>query len=230
MDIDGFSIETIVKFLNRNIITDFADLYQIGKHRDTIIHMEGFGEKSFQNLVQAVEKSRDAEPVHLLFALCIPMIGTDAAKKIIQHTGFDGFLERLEKRIDFSDINGIGPEKSTSILTWYELEKNREQLEKLLREVRIQKTVEPVDKNGSCAGLTFVITGSLEHFKNRNELKAYIELQGGSVTGSVSSKTSFLINNDISSTSAKNRKATELGIPILTEEAFISRFTDRTDV
>lgn len=226
MDIDGFSVETIVKFLNQNIISDFADIYHIESFEDTIVNMEGFGEKSFTNLVQAVEKSRDVEPVHLIYALCIPMIGTDAAKKIVNQIGFDGFLERLDKGEEFADIEGIGPEKSGSILAWYKEQKNREQLHNILLEVKVKKPAVVPDDKGRCAGLTYVVTGSLSHFTNRNELKAYIESQGGSVTGSVSSKTDYLVNNDYTSESSKNRKAKELGIPIITEEEFISRWAD----
>lgn len=226
MDIDGFSVETIVKFLNQNIISDFADIYHIESFEDTIVNMEGFGEKSFANLVQAVEKSREVEPVHLIYALCIPMIGTDAAKKIVNQIGFDGFLERLDKGEEFADIEGIGPEKSGSILTWYKEQKNREQLHNILLEVKVKKPAVVPDEKGRCAGLTYVVTGSLSHFTNRNELKAYIESQGGSVTGSVSSKTDYLVNNDYTSESSKNRKAKELGIPIITEEEFISRWAD----
>lgn len=224
MDVDGLSVETVVKFMNRNIISDFADIYQISSYRDTIVNMDGFGERSFQNLWQAVERSRDVEPVHLLYALCIPMIGTDAARKIVNGIGFDGFLSRLEKGGDFADIDGIGPEKSASMIQWYKEPENRGQLQKILQEVRVRQPDVVPDTGGRCQGLTFVVTGNLAHFANRNELKAYIESQGGSVTGSVSKKTSYLVNNDNTSSSAKNVKAGELGIPVITEQEFIDRW------
>lgn len=224
MDIDGFSVETIVKFLNQNIISDFADIYRIRSCEETIVNMDGFGEKSFANLSHAVEQSRDVEPVHLIYALCIPMIGTDAAKKIVNTIGFDGFLKRLERGDGFDDIDGIGPEKSGSVLAWYEDENNREQLRKILAEVTVRRPDVVPDEQGLCAGLTFVITGSLARYANRNELKAYIESQGGNVTGSVSAKTDFLINNDNTSSSAKNKKAKELGIPVLTEDEFVEKW------
>lgn len=226
MDIDGFSVETIVKFLNQNIITDFADIYHVREYRDTIIEMEGFGEKSFGNLCQAVEKSREVEPVSLIYALCIPMIGTDAAKKIIGRLGFDGFMRRLELEEGFDDIDGIGPEKSSSLTQWYALEKNRELLEKILKEVHVKEGEKVLSESGRCDGLTFVVTGSLNRFANRGELKAYIESQGGTVTGSVSGKTNFLVNNDTASESAKNVKAKALGVPVISEEEFIARWTD----
>ena len=146
--------------------------------------------------------------------------------KIVNQIGFDGFLERLDKGEEFADIEGIGPEKSGSILAWYKEQKNREQLHNILLEVKVKKPAVVPDDKGRCAGLTYVVTGSLSHFTNRNELKAYIESQGGSVTGSVSSKTDYLVNNDYTSESSKNRKAKELGIPIITEEEFISRWAD----
>lgn len=227
MDIDGFSVETIVKFLNQKIISDFSDIYHVSRFEEEIIEMEGFGEKRFRNLVQAVERSRDVEPVPLIFALCIPMIGTDAAKKIVGKIGFDGFLERLEKGEEFDDIDGIGPEKSGSIRQWYSDEKNVEQLARILKEVRVKKTELSAEKQeGRCEGLTFVVTGSLARFANRGELKTYIESQGGAVTGSVSGKTDFLVNNDTESTSAKNTKAKALGIPVISEEEFIARWAD----
>lgn len=224
MDIDGFSIETIVKFLNYNIISGFSDIYHIADKRETIVEMEGFGEKSFENLIKAVEKSRDAEPVHLIYALCIPMIGADAAKRIVNQIGFDGFLKRLREGEEFADLDGIGPERSNSILQWASSGQNREELDRILSEVKLRMPDVIPKENGSLTGMTFVITGSLSHFKNRNELKARIETMGGTVAGSVSSKTAFLINNDNTSQSAKNKKAQALGIPILTEEEFISRF------
>lgn len=230
MDIDGFSIETIVKFLNHNIISDFSDIYHIADKRETIVEMDGFGEKSFENLTKAVEKSRDAEPVHLIYALCIPMIGADAAKRIVNQIGFDGFLKRLREGEEFADLDGIGPERSNSILQWASSGQNREELDRILSEVKLRLPDVIPEENGSLTGMTFVITGSLSHFKNRNELKAQIETMGGTVAGSVSSKTAFLINNDNTSQSAKNKKAQSLGIPILTEEEFISRFLPDSNI
>ena len=124
----------------------------------------------------------------------------------------------------FEDIEGIGLEKSNSILKWYGNPKNRETLEKMLSEIRLEKTAQPDQKNGTCKGITFVITGDVHHYKNRDEFKAYVEAQGGKVTGSVSKKTGYLVNNDVESTSSKNRKAKELGVPIISEDQFLELF------
>ncbi len=224
MDIDGLSIQTILRFMNEGFIGDFADIYRLSKYADTIRQMEGFGDKSCENMMRAIEKSRVANPVSFIYALCIPMIGVDAGKKIVAQCGFEGFLERLGKGLGFEDIDGIGPEKSGSALLWYENEKNRSSLKELLKEVTIEKVDLKPDKEGKCAGLTFVITGDVRHYKNRDEFKAYVEAGGGKVTGSVTSKTDYLVNNDAQSSSSKNRKAKELGIPIITEDEFVSRF------
>lgn len=224
MDIDGLSIQTILRFMNEGFIGDFADIYRLSKYADTIRQMEGFGDKSCENMMRAIEKSRVANPVSFIYALCIPMIGVDAGKKIVAQCGFEGFLERLGKGLGFEDIDGIGPEKSGSALLWYENEKNRSSLKELLKEVTIEKVDLKPDKEGKCAGLTFVITGDVHHYKNRDEFKAYVEAGGGKVTGSVTSKTDYLVNNDAQSSSSKNRKAKELGIPIITEDEFASRF------
>lgn len=224
MDIDGLSIQTILRFMNEGFIGDFADIYRLSKYADTIRQMEGFGDKSCENMMRAIEKSRVANPVSFIYALCIPMIGVDAGKKIVAQCGFEGFLERLGKGLGFEDIDGIGPEKSGSALLWYENEKNRSSLKELLKEVTIEKVDLKPDKEGKCAGLTFVITGDVHHYKNRDEFKAYVEAGGGKVTGSVTSKTDYLVNNDVQSSSSKNRKAKELGIPIITEDEFVSRF------
>ncbi len=224
MDIDGLSIQTILRFMNEGFIGDFADIYRLSKYADTIRQMEGFGDKSCENMMRAIEKSRVPNPVSFIYALCIPMIGVDAGKKIVAQCGFEGFLERLGKGLGFEDIDGIGPEKSGSALLWYENEKNRSSLKELLKEVTIEKVDLKPDKEGKCAGLTFVITGDVHHYKNRDEFKAYVEAGGGKVTGSVTSKTDYLVNNDAQSSSSKNRKAKELGIPIITEDEFVSRF------
>ncbi len=224
MDIDGLSIQTMLKFMNEGFIKEFADIYHLGEHEDFIRQMEGFGEKSCENMMRAIEKSRQVNPVNFIYALCIPMFGLDAGKKIVADGGFEGFIERLEQKKGFEDIDGIGPEKSGSAILWYENEKNKSSLQALLKEVTIKKADIKPDAQGRCAGLTFVITGEVHYYKNRDAFKAYVEAEGGKVTGSVTSKTSFLVNNDAASTSSKNKKANELGIPILSEDEFVSRF------
>lgn len=224
MDIDGLSIQTMLKFINEGYIHEFADIYHLREHFDVISQMEGFGEKSVHNMDTSIEASRKVHPVNFLFALCIPLIGTDAAKKIVNTIGFDAFLQRMEESVGFDDIDGIGVERSNSILKWYTNEHNRMSLEHLLKELEIED-VQPVDtSDGLCTGLTFVITGDVHHFKNRDAFKAYVESQGGKVAGSVSGKTSYLVNNDVESNSSKNRKAKDLGVPILSEDAFVEQF------
>ncbi|MDE5909149.1 MAG: NAD-dependent DNA ligase LigA [Lachnospiraceae bacterium] len=224
MDIDGLSIQTMLKFMNEGFLKEFADIYHLSEHAEVIRQMEGFGEKSCANMMRAIEKSRQVKPVNFIYALCIPMIGIDAGKKIIAKDGFEGFLERLEQRKGFEDIDGIGPEKSGSAMEWYEDDKNQSSLKALLKEVTIEKVDLPSDVSKKCAGLTFVITGEVHHYKNRDAFKAYVESAGGKVTGSVTSKTSYLVNNDAESSSSKNRKARELGIPVITEDAFLEQF------
>ena len=224
MDIDGLSVQTMLKFMNQGYIREFADLYHLSEHFDEISQMDGFGEKSCTNMNLAIEKSRNVHPVNLIYALCIPMIGIDAGKKIVAEVGFDGFLKRMEEQDDFEDIDGIGLEKSNSILLWYQKKENRMMLAHLLQEIHVEKVEVKDTSAGSCVGQTFVITGDVHQFKNRNEFKAYVEAQGGKVTGSVSKKTTYLVNNDLESASSKNKKAKELGIPIISEDTFVEMF------
>lgn len=223
MDIDGLSTRTMLRFINDGYIREFADIYRLREHFDEIEKLEGFGEKSVANMGLSIEKSRRVHPVNLIFALCIPLIGTDAAKRIVSAIGFDAFLERMQSGEGFEDIDGIGGERSSSVLAWYVNEKNREGLARLLGELHVEHVT--LERGGtSCEGLTFVITGDVHHFKNRDAFIAYVEGRGGKVTGSVSKKTSYLVNNDAASNSSKNKKARELGIPILTEDEFVERF------
>ncbi len=224
MDIDGLSIQTMLRFINAGFIHEFADIYHLKEHFGEIMEMEGFGEKSVANMENSIEKSRGVHPVNFIFALCIPFIGVDAGKKIVGSIGFDAFLQRLEKGEGFEDIDGIGVERSNSIRSWYARESNRSQLERLLKELSIEKVEPKNTEGGTCAGMVFVITGDVHHYKNRDEFKAYVESQGGKVTGSVSKKTTCLVNNDVESTSSKNKKAKELGIPIISEDEFIARY------
>lgn len=224
MDIDGLSIRTILRFMNEGYLSEFADIYHLDEHAKMIRQMEGFGDRSCDNLLKAIEKSRQVHPVNFIYSLCIPMIGIDAGKKIIAENGFEGFLERMETGQGFEEISGIGPEKSRSAIEWYENERNKSSLKALLKEVTIEKVSISAGEDGKCKGLTFVITGDVHHFKNRDEFKAYVEAAGGKVTGSVTSKTDYLVNNDANSTSSKNRKAAQLGIPVITEDEFVERF------
>ena len=224
MDIDGLSIKTLMRFINEGFISDFADIYTIADHKDKITGLDGFGEKSYANLIASVEKSRNRHPANFLYALCIPMIGLDAAKRLIAYYGTKVFFERLETGESFEEVDGIGIERSNAILKWMSEEKNRKLLNKLLSVINLDMIEPAGEKTGTCAGLTFVITGDVHIFKNRDEFKQYVEAQGGHVAGSVSGKTSFLVNNDIESTSSKNTKAKSLGIEIITEDMFVERY------
>lgn len=224
MDIDGLSIQTIVKFINLGYIKRFSDIYSLTNYAEDIKALEGFGEKSCENMLKAIEKSRKVHPVNFIYALCIPLIGADAGKKIMKVTGYQGFLDRLKNGNGFEDVEGIGPEKSNSIVEWFSKKENEEVFYALLEELEVEK-VEPVTSTGGrCEGLTFVITGDVHHYKNRSEFKAYVESENGAVTGSVSKKTNYLVNNDTTSTSSKNQKAKELGIPIISEDEFVEMF------
>ena len=226
INIDGLSEQTIQKFINLGWVREYADLFHLNNHASELRTMDGFGDKSVSKLLTAIEKARNVEAHRLLFALNIPLIGRDVCNRLLSayqiadlfHTATEATTEDV-----FATIAGIGPEKSASFVRWMKDKDNYSMLQQLLVELNISQSSSAPTGN-SCEGLTFVITGDVHHYKNRNELKAYIENQGGKVTGSVSKSTSFLINNDIESSSGKNKKAKELSIPIISEEEFIAQF------
>ena len=224
MDIDGLSIQTMIKFINAGFLKDFSDIYHLASHSGEIMGYDGFGEKSVSNMLDAIEKSRSVKAINFLYSMCIPMIGLDAAKKLVGYLGFDELLRRLDSLEGFEDIEGIGPEKSGSIISWYSDTNNKDEFHKMLEEITLLEKDKVSNENGSLAGLSFVITGDVHQFKNRDEFKAYVEKNGGKVTGSVSNKTAYLVNNDLESASSKNRKAKELNIPIISEDEFIATF------
>ena len=221
MNIDGISEQTLAKFINLGWIREYADIYHLREHIYEIAALEGFGEKSAGNIVRSVENSRQVEAQRLLYSLSIPLCGIDVCKRLLGAYP----LENLVQQQDLADIPGIGPEKSASFVNWFSQEKNQIQYQQLLNELTISQT-QPQAKGSKCEGLTFVITGDVYHYKNRNELKAFIESQGGKVASAVSGSTSYLINNDVNSTSGKNKKAKELNIPIISEDDFISKFDE----
>ena len=224
MDIDGLSIETLRDFVNAGFIADYTDIFRLAEHADEIRTMPGYGDKSCANLLSAIERSRNVHPTRLIVALCIPMIGVDAAKKLVRTAGWQGFLQRLQEKTGFEDVDGIGAEKSGAVLAWYADEKNRSVFHALLQVLNVENAEPAAEAKGSCVGKVFVITGDVHIFKNRDAFKAYVEANGGKVTGSVSKKTDYLVNNDVTSTSSKNLKARELNIPILSEEDFVAQF------
>ena len=219
MNIDGLSEATLEKFIAKGFIHDFGDIFEIAKYRDEIVEMDGFGEKSFDNLMVSIEKAKETVPAKVLYSLGIANIGLSNAKVICRH--FEGDLAQIRnaKEEEVGAIDGIGPVIARSLIKYFEDPDNNRRLDHLLRYLHINK--EEISKNQTLAGMNFVITGSLEHFSNRGEAKNLIESLGGKVTGSVTGKTNYLINNDTASNSSKNKKARELGIPILSETDFL---------
>lgn len=219
MNIDGLSEATMEKLIGKGFIHEFADIYHLDDHREEIREMEGFGEKSCQNLLDSIEASRETTLSRLLYALGIENVGVATAKLICRQ--FDDDPEKIADadREALSQIPGIGDVIAGTFTEYFQDQEKRIRFENLLKEVHLQKEERQEQQN--FAGINFVVTGSVTHFKNRNEVKEEIEKRGGKVTGSVTSKTNYLINNDTESTSSKNRKAKELGIPIISEEDFL---------
>lgn len=228
INIDGISEQTVWKFINHGFIMEYADFYKLKNYAFEISCFEGFGKKSVSNLLESVEKSRHTDGRHLLYALNIPLCGGDVAKKLLSRYKVKELIETARLSMfddEFASIDGIGPEKSAKFIAWFKDDVHFQHVQHLLSELIIEEQ-EPVETGNKCQGLTFVVTGDVHHYKNRNELKAYIESQGGKVTGSVSKSTNFLINNDAASQSSKNKKAHELNIPIITEDEFIEKFQE----
>lgn len=227
INIDGISEQTVSTFINHGWIRDYADFYHLKDFAYQITSQDGFGKKSVSKLLESIEKSRNTDSRHLLYALSIPLCGFDVAKRLLSKYTFKELMETAKTSLFddvFASIDGIGPEKSARFVNWFKDDKNYLKVSSLLKELDV-KEVEVAEVGTKCAGQTFVITGDVYHYKNRNELKAYIESQGGKVTGSVSKSTTYLINNDAESQSSKNKKAHQLGISIITEEQFREKFT-----
>lgn len=219
MNIDGLSEATLEKFIAKGFIHDFGDIFEIAKHREEIVTMEGFGEKSYDNLIASIDKAKETTLAKVIYSLGISNIGLSNARVICRH--FDDDLDKIRtaEEEEISAIDGIGPVIAKSLTKYFKDPENNRKLDHLLGYLHINK--EEVSENQTLAGMNFVITGSLEHFSNRGEAKKLIESLGGKVTGAVTGKTNYLINNDTTSNSSKNKKARELGIPILSEEDFI---------
>ena len=224
VNVEGISEAVLEKFIGAGIISTYADIFRLRDHKDTITSMEGFGEKSFEKLTAAAEKARKTTLARLICGLGIPNIGTAAARVIAN--AFDNDPERVMNADmeELTAIEGVGELTAAGYREWWSREKNRAAYEDLLSVLELEKAEKPAE-GSALAGKTFVITGSLVHYENRNALKEYIENAGGKVAGSVSRKTDFLINNDTGSNSSKNRTAAELGIPVISEDEFQKRFT-----
>lgn len=219
MNIDGLSEATLEKFILKGFIKDFGDIFEIGKFREEIVEMDGFGEKSFDNLMASLEKARHTTLPRLLYSLGIANIGLANAKMICKEFHYD--LEKMVQATaeEISSIEGIGPVIAKTYTEYFSDEENMRKFRHLLSHLELEEVKQ--ESRLTLDGKQFVITGSVNHFANRAELKEYIEQRGGKVTGSVTSKTDYLINNDATSNSSKNKKARELEIPILSEEDFL---------
>lgn len=223
MNIDGLSEETLEKFIDAGYIKEFADIFHLDRYYEEIVATPGFGQKSYDNLMDSVEKARTVELSALIYSLGIPNIGSANAKLICK--AFNNNIEKIRNASveELIEIDGIGEIMAEKFCQYFADEDNIKKLDNLLKEVNIAEPEENTTTQ-NMDGLTFVITGSVEHFANRNELKSYIEKHGGKVTGSVSAKTNYLINNDAMSASSKNKKAKQLGVEIVTEEVFLERW------
>jgi len=223
MNIDGLSEATLEKFIDMGFIQEFADLFHLGRYRERIVEMEGFGEKSYQNLIDSIERARRTTLPRVIYGLGIANIGSANAKMLCRF--FDHDLKRMQEADveTLSAIDGVGEVIATAFVRFMRDEDNLRKIADLVGELEIEI---PKVEEGSqtLSGLSFVITGSLEKFASRSDLKEAIEQKGGKVTGSVTGKTTCLINNDVASNSSKNKKAKELGIPILSEADFLAQY------
>ena len=220
INIDGLSEATLEKFIELGWLTCFEDIYKLKSYTPEMIELEGFGEKSVKKLLKSIEMSRDTTLDRFIYALSIPLIGRSASKTINKY--FNGDFDRFYKecclnKFDFTVLDDFGCAMNDSINDY--IEKNVVMIGNLAKEMFFEKS--QITINSNLSGLNFVITGSLNHFSNRDEVKEKIEAAGGKVSGSVSAKTSYLVNNDINSTSGKNKKAKELGVKIITENELI---------
>lgn len=225
MNIEGMSTRTIETFISAGLLHSLKDIFYLKDHEKEITKMEGFGQKSFDNLIAAIEKSRNVTFEAFLYSIGIPLVGRDVCKLLGKAFGgtseqkFSTFMERIRFGESFQVIDGIGPVVDNNIYKWKADQKATEEFADVVDEIHFVGGSEEVI-DSKISGKTFVITGSVYTYKNRDSLKEFIEQRGGKVSGSVSSKTDYLINNDTTSTSGKNKKAKELGIPIISEEEF----------
>lgn len=221
LNIDGLSEATLEKFIAAGFIHSYADMFHLDRHKEAIVSMEGFGEKSYENLMAAVKKASHTNLVRVVYGIGVAGIGLANAKMLCRAFGYDFERMRHATAEELTAVDGIGAVLADAWIDYFASEKNREAVDGLLAELTIENEAENTEA-AIFAGMTFVITGSVEHFANRKELQAAIEARGGKATGSVTAKTTYLINNDVTSNSSKNKKAKELGIPIISEQDFLS--------
>ena len=220
LDIKGLSKATLEKLIDWNWVSNYTDLFELKNHRAEWIKMPGFGIKSVDKILEAIEASRKCELSAFIAALGIPLVGTTASKDLAKHfCSWNNFIEAVDSNYHFWDLPNFGYETHSSISTF-----NYSEAKNLVEQYLDIQAVESETANSSLSDLTFVITGKVNHFKNRDEIKALIESKGGKVAGSVSSKTNYLINNDTTSNSSKNVSAKKLGIEIISEDTFIEMF------
>lgn len=227
MNMEGLSEETLKKFLEKGFVANYPDIFRLEEHKEEITEMDGFGEKSYQNLIASIEKAKDVELPNFIYALGINHVGLRNAKLLCSNFGFDLEMIKAATEEDLVQVEGFGGIIAHSIAHYFRQEEHLHLLEDALRYLRLKEVVVAETSENPLNGLTFVVTGDLNHFANRKELQALIEQGGGKVTGSVTKKTNFLINNDVHSASSKNKKAAELGIPILSEDDFINKFLNK---
>lgn len=220
LNIDGLSEMTLEKFIAHGFIREFDDIFHLDRYKEEIVSLEGFGEKSYENLTEAAARASHTTLPRLIYGLGIAGIGLANAKVLCRHFSYDLDAMRRADREELCAVDGIGPVLADAWVRFFENAGNNEMLDRLLKDLTFEQEEQPAEQQ-LLAGKTFVITGSLEHFSNRKELQERIEALGGKAAGSVSSKTDYLINNDVTSNSAKNKKARELGIPILSEDDFL---------
>ncbi len=225
LNIDGLSEATLEKFIGAGFIREYADIFHLNQYEEAITQMEGFGKKSFDNLVLAIEKASHTTLPRLIYGLGIAGIGLANAKMLCREFKFNFDKMRHAEEEELTAAGGIGKVLADAWITYFKEEKNNEMVDRLLNEVTIEQEAE-AEENGIFEGMVFVITGSVNHYSNRKELKEAIEARGGRATGSVTSKTTYLVNNDTTSNSSKNKKAKELGVPIISEEDFIKMLED----
>jgi DNA ligase (NAD+) len=218
MNIEGLSESTLEKFIARGFIHEPADLFHLDMHQNEIIEMEGFGNKSYNKLIDAIEKARHTTYIRVLYSLGIPGIGLSNAKLICK--AFDYDFDRMKKatHLELADIDGIGEVMASSFVSYFSNSENLAGVDRLTAELNFVEVPVKFVSERILDGFVFVITGNLEIYENRKTLKDAVEALGGKVTGSVSAKTSYLINNDTLSSSNKNKTAKELGVPIINEE------------
>ena len=221
LNIDGLSEATLEKFIAAGFIHSYADMFHLDRHKEAIVSMEGFGEKSYENLMAAVKKASHTNLVRVVYGIGVAGIGLANAKMLCRAFGYDFERMRHATAEELTAVDGIGAVLADAWIDYFASEKNREAVDGLLAELTIENEAENTEA-AIFAGMTFVITGSVEHFANRKELQAAIEARGGKATGSVTAKTTYLINNDVTSNSSKNKKAKELGIPIISEQDFLN--------